>query len=104
MLFDFCAENILLALLASWLISTGDGSIERYKARLAAQGFNQKFGSDYYETFGPVVRLESSRTLVALSAHHGLELHHVDVSTAFLNVTLQEEVYTKQPVGHEKKG
>ncbi len=84
--------------------TNSDGSIERYKARLVAQGFNQKFGSDYDETFCPVVRLESSRTLIALSAQRELELHHIDVSTAFLNGTLQEEVYMKQPVGHVKKG
>ena len=83
--------------------TNSDGSIERYKARLVAQGFNQKFGSDYDETFCLVIRLESLRTLVALSTQQGLELHHVDVHTAFLNGTLQEEVYMKQPVGYEKE-
>lgn len=72
-------------------VKTGsEGSIERYKARLVAQGFNQKYGFDYDETFCPVVRQESLRTLVALSTQRGLELHHVDVATAFLNGTLQE--------------
>ena len=73
------------------------------KARLVAQGFNQKFGTDYDETFCPVVRMESMRSLVALATQRGLELHHVDVSTAFLNGTLQEEVYMRQPVGHESE-
>ena len=67
-----------------------DGSIERYKARLVAQGFDQKFGSDYDEIFCPVVCLES---LIALSTQCGLELHHLDVATAFLNSTLQKEIY-----------
>ena len=80
------------------------GSIERYKARLVARGFDQKFGSDYDETFCPVVRLESLRTLIALSSQRGLELHHVDVQTAFLNGTLQEDIYMKQPEGYEKQG
>jgi hypothetical protein len=84
--------------------TNSDGSIERYKARLVARGFDQKFGSDYDETFFPVVRLESLRTLIALSTQRGLELHHVDVHTAFLNGTLQEEVYMKQPIGYEKEG
>ena len=84
--------------------TNSDGSIERYKARLVAQWFNQKFGSDYDETFCPVIRLESLRTLVALSTQQGLELHHMDVHIAFLNGTLQEEVYMKQPVGYEKEG
>ena len=44
---------------------------------------DQKFGSDYDETFSPIVRLESVRTLIALSMQCGLELHHMDVTTAF---------------------
>lgn len=51
-----------------------------------------------------MVRQESLRTLVALSAQHELELHHVDVATAFLNGTLEEEVYLKQPKGYEQPG
>ena len=58
-----------------------DGNVERYKARLVAQGFTQKFRADYDETFCPVVRLESIRTLIALSVQHGLQLHQVDVTT-----------------------
>ena len=76
-----------------------NGSIERYEARLVAQGFSQKYGTDYDKTFCPVVRLESFRTLVALSVQHGLKMHHVDVATAFLNGELEEEVYMKQPPG-----
>ena len=53
---------------------------------------------DYDETFRPVMRQESLRTLVALSTQLELELHHVDVVTAFLNRTLQE-----QPQGYERK-
>lgn len=80
-------------------IKTGaDGSIERYKARLVAQGYT-RFGTDYDETFCPVVRQESLRVLIALSAKCGLKLHQVDVTTAFLNSTLQEEVYMTQPEG-----
>ena len=52
-----------------------DGSIERYKARLVAQGFSQKYGQDYDETFCPVVRSESIRTLISLSVRNGLKLY-----------------------------
>ena len=76
-----------------------DGHVERYKARLVAQGFSQKFGTDYDETFSPVARLESVRALIALSVQQGLKLHQVDVTTAFLNGELEEEVYMKQPEG-----
>ncbi len=81
-----------------------DGIFERYKARLVAQGFSQKFGSDYDETFSPVVRFESVRTIIALAAQHGLQLHQMDVKTAFLNGELKEEVYMKQPEGFVVEG
>ena len=51
-----------------------DGSVERYKARLVAQGFSQRYGIDYDETFSPVVRFESIWTVVALSVQRGLKL------------------------------
>jgi transposase InsO family protein len=86
-------------------VKTGpDGTPERYKARLVAQGFTQKFGSDYDETFCPVVRQESLRVLTALSIQCGLKLHQVDVTTAFLNGNLEEEVYMAQPKGFIKQG
>ena len=66
-----------------------DGSIERYQARLVAQGFTQQRGTDYDETFSPVVRMESFRVLVALSVQFGFKLHHIDVTTAFLNGDLE---------------
>ena len=74
---------------------------ECYKVRLVAQGLTQKFGSDY-EIFCPVVRQESLRVLVPLSVQCGLKLHQVDVTTAFLNGNLEEEVYMAQPKGFVK--
>ena len=81
-----------------------DGNIERYKARLVAQGFSQKEGIDYDETFSPVVRFESIRTVLALAAQFGLSLHQMDVKTAFLNGELKEKIYMKQPPGYVVKG
>ena len=81
-----------------------DGYVERFKARLMAQGFSQMFGLDYDATFCPVVRLESVRALIAFSAQQGLQLHQVDVTTAFLNGQLEEEVYMKQPDGFVAPG
>ena len=80
------------------------GEVERYKARLVAQGFTQVKGADYDETFSPVARLESLRTLVALSVQKGLQLHQVDITTAFLNGILEEEVYMHQPEVFVSKG
>ena len=81
-----------------------EGVVDRYKARLVAQGFSQKFGEDYDETFCPVVRHESIRTLIALAVQDGLKLHQMDITTAFLNGELKEEVYMKQPEGFIVKG
>ena len=84
--------------------TAADGSVERYKARLVAQGFSQKFGTDYDETFCPVVRLESLRTLIAVAVQNGLKLHQIDVTTAFLNGKLEEEVFMRQPKGFIVEG
>ena len=81
-----------------------DGQVERHKARLVAQGFAQKQGLDYDETFSPVVRLESLRTVITLAVQNGMKMHQRDVTTAFLNGELQEEVYMKQPEGFAAEG
>ena len=60
--------------------TNGDGSLEHYKARLVARGFDQRYGSDFDETFCPVVRLESLRTLIALSTQRGLKLHGTEMN------------------------
>ena len=77
----------------------GDGHIDRHKARLVAQGYTQRKGADYDETFSPVVRMESVRTVVGLAVRNGLKLHQLDITTAFLNGELKEEVYMRQPKG-----
>ena len=81
-----------------------DGSVERYKAHLVAQGFSQKYGLDYDETFSPVVRFESLRTLISLAVQNGMKLHQMDVTTALLNGELEDEVYVRQPEGFVSKG
>ena len=84
--------------------TNADGSIERCKARLVAQGYSQKEGLDYDETFSPVVRSESVRSVVALASKNGLKLHQMDITTAFLNGDLNEEVFMKQPEGFISDG
>ena len=69
-----------------------------------ARGFSQIPGSDFDETFSPVVRGESLRNLFALAVEEKLTIHQMDVETAFLNGTLSEEVYMTQPEGSVRPG
>ena len=80
------------------------GQVERYKARLVAQGYSQRPGIDYEETFAPVVRFESVRSMIALAVHGNMKLHQMDVKTAFLNGELREEVFIRQPEGFIEEG
>lgn len=77
------------------------GAIVKHKARLVAQGYSQKKGVDYNETFSPVVRLESLRAVIAIATALDLDLHSMDVVGAYLNGKLDEEIYMKQPPGYE---
>lgn len=80
-----------------------DTSIERFKARLVGRGFRQEYGIDYDETFSPVVRFSSIRTLLAIAAQRNFEIKQFDIKTAFLYGELEEDVYMKQPVGFDDK-
>ena len=62
-----------------------DGEIIKFKARFVAQGFLQRYGVDYVDTYAPVARIPSIRIIIALTAHHDWELHHMDVKSAYLN-------------------
>lgn len=76
-----------------------DGSLERFKARLVGKGFHQRPGFDYMETFAPTVCVASIRTVLALAALEDLDLRSVDISHAFINGELEEEIYMEQPEG-----
>ncbi|WVZ80825.1 hypothetical protein U9M48_028272 [Paspalum notatum var. saurae] len=71
-----------------------NGMVVRNKARLVAQGFCQKEGIDYEETFAPVARLEAIRILLAFAASKGFKLQQMDVKSAFQNGFIEEEVYS----------
>ena len=76
-----------------------DGEIAKYKARLVAQGFTQIEGIDYTQTYSPVARFTFIRTMLALCAIFGYQVHQMDVETAFFNGTLKEEIYIVPPEG-----
>lgn len=76
-----------------------DGTIERYKARLVIKGFSQREGIDYDKTFSPVARLTTIRAILGIAANENLNLQQFDVTTAFLNGTVEEEIYMVPPNG-----
>ena len=90
-----------------WVYKTkydSKGNVERFKARLVAKGFTQREGIDYTETFSPVSNKDSFWILIEAIARFDLELHQMDVKTAFLNGDLQEDVYMAQPEGFVVEG
>ena len=62
-----------------------DRSVEKYKERFVVKGFSQKEGIDYEETFAPVAKYSSIRTIISLAAEMGWCVHQMDVKTSFLN-------------------
>ena len=80
------------------------GQPTSYKARLVARGFTQKPGLDFFETYSPVARIVTIRTLMAMAVERNFEMHQMDVCTAFLNGDLKEEIFMRQPEGFIKEG
>lgn len=78
-----------------------NGQVERYRARLVARGFSQRYGIDYNETYAPVANATSLRMIFAYAAIRGLKFGMYDIKAAFLYGDLEELVYMAQPEGFE---
>jgi hypothetical protein len=88
----------------AWKNKQGEkGQVVIIRSRLVAQGYSQKEGINYNETFAPVARLEAIIILLAFSVAKGFMLHQMDVKSAFQNGVLEEEVYLRQPPGFESE-
>jgi Reverse transcriptase (RNA-dependent DNA polymerase) len=82
---------------------TADGAIDKYKARLVARGFTQVYGTDYFETYSPVAKMTSFRTILALAARHDWDVDSFDFDGAYLNGELGENevIYMQNPPGYD---
>jgi transposase InsO family protein len=75
------------------------GEVLKFKARLVARGFTQRPGVDYEETYAPVARFETVLAMLAVGLRNGLQIHQVDVDSAYVNASIKEELYMRPPEG-----
>jgi len=80
------------------------GEVERFKARLVAKGYNQRERIDFKETFSPVVKMQTVRTMLVITTRKKWYIHQMDVYNAFLNGDLTDEIYMDLPQGFASQG
>ena len=96
-------KNVIICKWVFKVKHKANGSVDRYKARLVAQGYSQEEGEDYDDTFVPVARYSSIRSILAVANQLNLEVHQRDVKTAYLNGDSEHEIYMEQPEGYADK-
>jgi Reverse transcriptase (RNA-dependent DNA polymerase) len=82
-----------------WVFKTkhcSDGSVERYKTCLVANGYTQQEGLDYIDTFSPMIKPSTIRLVLSLIVTHNWSLRQLDVNNAFLHGDLNEAIYISQ--------
>ncbi|KAL8128851.1 hypothetical protein V2J09_018006, partial [Rumex salicifolius] len=87
-----------------WVFSLkykADGTLERYKEHLVAKGYTQTYGIDYQNTFSPMEKMNTAKIIITLVAHFNWPLQQYDVNNALPNVTLEEEIYVRVPLGFD---
>ena len=81
-----------------------NGEVMRFKARLVAQGFEQRYGEDFDEVHAPVALQQTLRVLLTVAGHKKLIVRHVDVKNAYLHGKLEEDIFMRQPPGYSVAG
>ncbi|GAA0186143.1 transmembrane signal receptor [Lithospermum erythrorhizon] len=76
-----------------------NGTLDKYKTRLVAQGYKKLHGVDYEQTFSPVIKPTTIRIVLTLAISNPWSIRQLDIKNAFLNGALQETVYMKQSAG-----
>ena len=84
-----------------WVYTVKENPVKTYKARYVAKGYSQVSGIDYKETFSPTANMTSVRSLMQIAVQHDLEVHQMDVKTAYLHAPIDCELYMEQPEGFE---
>ena len=87
-----------------YAIKKGTDNNVIHKARFVAKGCSQTDGIDYEETFSPTAKMNSIRILTQIAIHNDLQLHQMDVKSAYLNAQIDCDIYVQQPKGFEKRG
>jgi len=85
---------------SAWTQHNVDGYVSKYKTRLVTKGYAQTYGIDYEKTYGPVAKMTTLRTIIAMATTKGWSLHQMDVNNVFFHGDLQEEMYMEQPLGY----
>ena len=76
-----------------------DGSIEKFKCRLVADGNTQRYGIDFTHVFSTVAKISTLRLVLTLAAAHDYNLTSADIRQAYLRATLDEDLYMRVPPG-----
>jgi hypothetical protein len=94
--------SLLKSMYIHKLKTKSDGTVDKYKARLVVKGYSQQYGVNYTDSFAPVAKFTTLRTILSLAAQNRWKLRQFDVATAFLYAPLEEEIYMHFPAGEEE--